>query len=263
MRCFCQIPYWNKPGLVVFFSLTLMFFSIHSLHATDYQLELGVQTYGASGDAQYGSNDSASTVDIKDDLGINSTNINYKPALYITSHSHKMGISMENISYDESSTLDRTIIFDDKSYASGSNVDSSLEMQEVQLMYRYLIREDKNQKLGLGVDLNLIELQLKMNSGTNDSKYDASVAIPALALEYELSVNKTVALEAKIAGFTTGENAGYLEYFVGTKLRNLLLDGGYWRLGYTQKHINIDESKFDGGIALKGFYLNYGLNFHH
>lgn len=236
-------------------------FSALSLFATEYQLELGLNSYAPSGDVEYGSSDSASQVDIKDDMGLGGNQFGYKPALYITSKDHKMGASFETISFDDTNNLDRDILFDDKTYTAGTNAQSTLEMDEIQLMYRYLLTKRSDRRLGLGVDLNLIDLTVKMDNGSNNGSYKASVAMPALAIEYEYYINKTVGIEAKLAGFTTGDNAGYLEYYVGTKLQNLLIDGGYWRIGYAQKHINIDENRFEGNIAMKGFYLNYGLNF--
>lgn len=233
-----------------------------SMMAGDLQVELGYQQNKFDADFAYG-NSNTRTVVSESDIGLEEKDSTVKPRLFYMSGNHTFDFDYESLDFSGSKNITRTIVFDDKTYTAGANVQSTLEIDWYRFGYRYKVLGDEKSYLNLGLDINLLKTDVGLDASALNisSNYSETLPVPTLVINGNYSINDMFGIEGKFAGISAGSKASYTEYFAGVNMKCLLLEGGKWKLGYQAKNLEVDVDDFDGELDFKGVYLGFNYTF--
>lgn len=228
------------------------------LFAGEFGIELGAQQSKLQADFAYGDSDTRTKVN-EDDLGLDDKQTSVKPRLYYKAGNHTIDFDFESLDFSGSTTLTKTINFDNETYNFGDKVDSTLEIDWYRLGYRYKVFGNEKSYFNMGLDLNILDTDVGLKTSTLNNSYSEVIPLPTLVIDGNYAINDRFGVEAKFAGISAGSNGHYTEAFVGLNMRCFLLDDAQWRIGYQAKELEVDVDDFDGELKFKGAFL--GLNY--
>ncbi|MFP4333327.1 MAG: hypothetical protein ACLFQJ_08495 [Campylobacterales bacterium] len=231
------------------------------LSAGEFEIGLGAQLIKPDGKFKYGKSSTATEIDLKSDLGIDDRKVSAKPYMQYSFGSHKIFANYEYYSADSTELLNKNINFDNKVYATGTNLYSKLEYNWFQTGYRYkALKKKDSYSLGVGVDVNVIDLKTELKNNTNSSSFDETLPLPTIALEGDVNIHNSLALVGK-ASFLPAGKVDYQEYYGGAKWECLLVDNVILNAGYQYKKLDLDVDDIDGHLDFSGFYIGAGYRF--
>jgi len=206
----------QSKGIAVFFTLVLLFCFAMPVGAFEigarglywvptFKADIRVDDAGKTGD----------NINLKDTLGVEDESF---PSfeVFVGGGNHHLNIAYTPIDYSGSALLTREIVFNGKTYAAGSRVDSGLQFKMFDLEYRYTFLDAENILAGFSLDLigQVKYLDGEANINAADSKTGAEVKfripVPMVGLGTHIGIlHDILELRAKVTGIAYSDNHFY------------------------------------------------------
>jgi hypothetical protein len=201
-------------------------------------------------------------IDFKTDLGLQDHTF---PELHLVAKggSSKFRLQYIPLTYEQSSTIQRTIVFNGQAYAVGLPVNSVLDWKAWRIGYENdFIVKDRGFG-GFIVDVKYTDVNASLASPIRSDFVRAQAPIPTIGGIFRVYPAANIAITGEITGFTLGwapeslrgtTDGHYADIdFYGTVnfTNNIGVQGGYRRfdVGYQLKNDS-------GAFTVKGIYLN-------
>ena len=225
--------------------------------AGEFGISLGYQHNQMDGDALYEGNVANPTkVDLQNTLGMDDSDGTFKPTLFYTSGNHIFSIDYESLSYSGDKVITETIRFGDETYNISDRIVSNMDIDWYTLGYRYaLVKQDKL-SLNLGLDINLLDAKLSLDSTLAQESLDELIPLPALAFDVAYDFGPAT-LKANFSGITVGNKGHYIDLYGGLTfdLEDLAsIKGASFDVGYQYKKLDVDISDLDAQMTFDGIY---------
>jgi hypothetical protein len=203
-----------------------------------------------------------SQIDFKTDLGLQDQNF---PEFHLVAKAgqHKFRLEFIPLDYQQSATIQRTIVFNGQAYNVGLPVNSELNWKAWRVGYEYdFISRDRGFG-GFIVDVKYTDVAATLASPLRSDFVQAQAPIPTIGGIFRVYPVPNIAFTGEITGFTLGwapetlrgtTNGHYadLDFYGTVNFTNYIgVQGGYRRLdvGYQLKN--------DAGVfTVGGLYLN-------
>jgi len=191
------------------------------------------------------------------DVGLKKRDTSIKPTIAYKKNAHNVNFDYEKIDFSGSKVLNKTVVFNNKTYNLGERVSSTMKFDWYRLGYDYSF----NENFYAGLDMHLVKSDIGLKTNNQSEEYSKTIPIPALVLGGNIGLNERFGLEAKASGMKVGSKASYVNFYGGTNMKCFLTENGSWKLGYQYKKLDLDANKLDGDIKLKGIYLGFNYRF--
>lgn len=165
--------------------------------------------------------------------------------------------------YSGTNVITRNIVFNNTTYIVGDSVKTDMKLNWANLYYKYDVFADE--KLKVGIDLNIIDADIELSGTLLNEKYDSYLAIPALTLTgtlpipSKIRVLKGLHFDYSLKGMTVGSSANYVELAGGlgyTYKKNL-----DFVVGYEYKKLEVDIDDFNSELKFDGVYGKVSYKF--
>ena len=163
-----------------------------------------------------------------DDAGKKGDNVNLKDTLGVEDESfpsfevfvgggnHHLNVGYTPIDYSGSAVLTREIVFNGRTYAAGSRVDSGLQFKMFDLEYRYTVLDTENVAAGFSLDLighiKYLDGEAKINApeSKTGSEVKFRVPVPMVGLGAHIGIlHDILEVRAKVTGIAYSDNHFY------------------------------------------------------
>ena len=197
---------------------------------------------------------SASSVDLKDDLGLDAGN-EWMVGADVRMGRHRIRLAYEPLAFDGKNTLDRSVIYHAATYPQGASVQGNIDLTLYEAGYQYASLDDCNDTIWTGVSAWVWTYDGRLKTtGIDESRSFTHVyPVATVAAEHRFG-NWKVAGGLNVGGLATDRYVIDLEASVGVKLfGHLDLEAGYrWMKFEFHESTNKASMTFSGpfvGVA--------------
>jgi hypothetical protein len=233
--------------------------------AESYHVELGAGFWNPTADMQIASGPNASSVDVKNDLGVGDKKFGefqlvVKPAL-----KHKIRVQFIPISYSQTATTARTLTFNGQTYPAGASIASSLDWKAWRFGYEYDFVSNFRGFIGTIVDVKYTDVSATLTAAGQVGAAAAKTPIPALGGIGRLYLAQNLSLTGELTGFKIP--GGWIKttsgHYADMDLYAMLnfADSFGVRAGYRKFDVEYTTDTDMGTFKLSGPYVGVSLRF--
>jgi hypothetical protein len=233
--------------------------------AESYHVELGAGFWNPAADMQITSGAGGSSVDLKNDLGLQDRKVAefqlvVKPAL-----KHKIRVQLVPLSYTQTGTPRSTLTFNGQVYPAGTVVNSTLEWKAWRFGYEYDFASTYRGFAGVIVDVKYTDVSATLTAAGRTGAASAQAPIPALGGIARIYLAQNLSLTGELTGFkfpggwiksTSGHYADVDLYAMLNFADSFGLRAGYRK--FDVEYIRTDDT---GTLKLSGPYLGVSARF--
>jgi hypothetical protein len=174
------------------------------------------------------------------------------------------------IDFDGSQVLSRTITFADRSFTSGTRVDTELELDMYYLTYEFplpipLGTDDFNLSVGFQIGARALLVDASIQSSLFSAQDSGGTGIPVLGVHGILQLTSYVRVELELAGLAASYADTSLRYFDGFAEVVGQIGPVFAGVGYKWASVDLEDERGDVDlevdVELDGFYLTAGARF--
>jgi hypothetical protein len=233
--------------------------------AENYHVELGAGFWNPTADMQITSGTGGSSVDLKNDLGLQDKKVGEFQLAVKLALKHKIRVQFIPISYTQTGTPRSSLIFNGQVYPAGTAVDSTLEWKAWRFGYEYDFVSNFRGFAGMIVDLKYTDVSATLTAAGRTGSASARAPIPALGGIGRVYLAQNLSLTAELSGFkfpggwiksTSGHYADMDLYAMLNFVDSLGIRAGYRK--FDVDYIRADDT---GTLKLSGPYLGVSLRF--
>lgn len=174
-------------------------------------------------------------------------------------------------SFEETETLERTIVFGNQTFTLGTDLDSELDFSLLSFSLEHYFLSSGNRDLGctmgflLGVKFIEAEAVLEASDFNLRERQSIEAPFPVLGLRFLVQMTKWVTIEMEMVGSggKYGDLQGsYFEWFLETSYRPL--DWVHVSLGFKSVLFGMQdksENEFEAKMRLEGMFFSVGIQF--
>ncbi|MDA8124255.1 MAG: hypothetical protein M0009_03590 [Deltaproteobacteria bacterium] len=202
------------------------------------------------------------TINAKDTLGLGTKAL---PTVEVFGGlgKHRVTLGYTPINYSGSTTLSSAVNFGGKTFAAGTNVDTDLKLQMVDLEYQYTFLDMENLLAGFSLgaigQIKYIDGEAKLNGGGTTADQTARVPLPMLGMGAHIGLLAGI-LEARAKVTGIGYSGNYIYEALAdisyTPFPFLDINAGYKHIG-----LKIDKSDFYLNTQFTGPYVGLTVSF--
>jgi len=233
--------------------------------AESYHVELGAGFWSPTADMQIASGAGGSSVDVKNDLGLQDKKIGefqlvIKPAL-----KHKFRVQFIPLSYTQTGTPQSTLVFNSQVYPAGMPVNSTLEWKAWRFGYEYDFVSNYRGFAGVIVDLKYTDISATLTAAGRTGAASVQAPIPALGGIARIYLAQNLSLTGELTGFAFP--GGWIKsasgHYADVDLYAMLnfVDAFGIRAGYRKFDVEYTRTDDTGTLKLSGPYLGVTLRF--
>jgi len=233
----------------------------------DFHIEGGISLWSPSADITIASSGSGAlagiigtTIDAKNDLGLQDQQLREFQVTFRPSPRHKIRFQYIPIDYESSATLNRTINFNGQHYDIGLPVNSSLQWNTYRFGYEFDFLRKSNGFAGFIVDLKYTDVQVSLNSPVTSEFTQVKGPIPAIGGIGRYYIVPSVAITGELTVFQlptiqdrySGHYVDIDIYGTFNFIKNLGVQGGYRSID-----VGVLDKLDTGSVTLKGIYFGF------
>jgi len=236
-----------------------------TLPAEQYHVELGAGFWNPSADLQIASGANGSTIDAKNDLGLQDQKVSefqlvVKPAL-----KHKFRVQFIPFNYAQTGTLRSTLTFGGRTFPAGASVNSTLEWKAWRFGYEYDFVSTYHGFIGLIVDVKYTDVAATLSASGQTGSASVKAPIPALGGVARLYLASNLSLTGELTGFafpggwiksTSGHYADMDLYAMLNVVDSLGI-----RAGFRKFDVEYTLTNDTGTFKMNGPYLGVSIRF--
>jgi hypothetical protein len=191
-------------------------------------------TVRVTGDGQLSSD--LTTIDLKDDLGLQDKNLNELRLVLFTGPRSKLRIANMKMDYSADQDIQRTILFDGQFYTVGTRVLTKLNLEYWRYgwIWEFVGGPYSKVKIGTLVEAKRISVDAQLSAPEltppATERKSFSQTVPTIGLVLDANPSPAVNIYAEVSGISAGSRGHALDGEAGVKLivgRHLTLGGGY------------------------------------
>lgn len=232
--------------------------------AESYHVELSAGFWNPTADLQISSGAGGSTIDAKNDLGLQDTRSGeyefvIKPAL-----KHKFRVQFIPMSYKQTAPPPSTLVFSGQAFPAGVPVDSTIDYKAWRFGYEYDFVSTYRGFVGMIVDVQYSDVNTTMASAGRTTSASAKAPIPALGGIARVYLASKLSLTGELGGFKVP--GGWINtsgHYADMDLYAMLnfVDALGIRAGYRTFHLEYVQTNDTGTFTLSGPYLGLSIRF--
>jgi len=233
--------------------------------AENYHVELGAGFWNPTADLQMTDGANGSTVDAKNDLGLQDKKVGefqlvVKPAL-----KHKVRVQFIPIRYSQTGAPRSTLTFNSRTYPAGSPVTSTINWNAWRLGYEYDFISNFRGFAGMIVDLKYTDVSATLTSEGGVGSASARAPIPALGGIARLYFASNLSVTGELTGFKfpggwiKSTSGHYADMDVYAMLN--FVDSVGLRAGYRKFDVEYTLTSDTGAFKMNGPYLGVSIRF--
>lgn len=238
--------------------------------AESYHVELGAGFWNPDADMQIASGAGGSTVDLKQDLGLQDKGLQdkkvgefqlvIKPAL-----KHKIRVQFVPLSYTQTGTPRGTIVFGGVTYPAGTSVASTIEWKAWRFGYEYDFVSNFRGFAGMIVDVKYTDVSATLTAAGRVGVASARAPIPALGGIARIYLAQNLSVTGELTGFKfpggwiKSASGHYADLDIYAMLN--FVDSLGVRVGYRKFDVEYTKTDDTGTFKLTGPYLGVSLRF--
>jgi hypothetical protein len=233
--------------------------------AESYHVELGAGFWNPTADMQVTSGAGGSSVDLKNDLGLQDKKVGefqlvVKPAL-----KHKIRVQFIPISYTQTGTPRSNVTFNGQVYPAGTAVESTLQWKAWRFGYEYDFVSTYRGFAGMIVDVKYTDLTATLTAAGRTASGSVQAPIPALGGIARIYLAQNLSLTGELTGFKFPGNwikstSGHYADLDVYAMLNFAESFGL-RAGYRKFDVEYVRAEDAGTLKLTGPYLGVTLRF--
>jgi hypothetical protein len=198
-------------------------------------------------------------IDFQKDLGLTTErfgefNVTLRPI-----RSQKLRFQYIPITYTQTATLDRTVVFNGQSYHIGAPVSSQLNWKAYRFTYEFdFVKWDRGYA-GFVLDAKYTDVTARLQSGSTDEFAHARAPVPALGGTVRVYPTSNISITGELTGMKIPDSISkeYKGHYVDFDLYgtyNFLNNVGA-QVGYRSFDVGYLVKKDTGSFTLKGLYF--------
>lgn len=200
---------------------------------------------------------SGSTIDLKNDLGLDD-----KTAMFIRGRGHitllgNLYVGLTPLKYDASSTLSRTITYENKTFAASTPVTTSVDLQTYDLGWTFTPLNIGVVSAELGANIKFINGDVTVKSSAQTARADFSAPVPML--KAVLRANGPF-VSAEVDGMAIAYAKNHL-YDVTAQVKLNPFPFMYVAGGYRFIDVKLTDGDKFASMKNKGPFLGLGVDF--
>ncbi len=205
-----------------------------------------------SGDLKLGLNNSK--VDLESDLGIKDAEHTIIPTISIIRDKHNVFMSYVSNNYKSSNTISKYITLDNYTYATNTNINTTIDNSWIDVGYRYnYLFAD------IGFDIHSYVSDIKIDSSTNTTNINGSYIFYSLGLDMTHEISKYIVFYGGSLG--TGREVNYLDFYLSFGKNLNIIKNSNISIGYKIKQLNIQDDIYKSTISYSGIFFNFTKTF--
>ncbi|MEE4242132.1 MAG: hypothetical protein V2I36_11755 [Desulfopila sp.] len=239
-----------------FIAFFLLFSATAALADEAFSVKVGYLLLSPSGELAAEVDGIGTTIDLESDLGLDDSE-DFMAEFAVSFGDIKLGATYLPLSFQGNSILERSIIFDGQVYSKGSNLQSSVDLDilDVGMTWFFLNFDDTPARVQLGLDLSVkitdAEASLfDITTGRRESA-SATVPIPTVGVRGRVAFSDFIGINGRI-GYLGYSDNHFLDADIQLEVSPLPLVGVF--AGYRFLDIAIDESDVYVDSDFSGFY---------
>ena len=199
------------------------------------------------------------TIDLKDDLGVTDQRFKELHAVLRLAQKHKLRAQYIPISYEQTATPGRRLVFNGQAFAAGQPVSSNIDWKAFRFTYEYDVVSRDRWFAGLLLDAKYTNVAAELRNAATDEFSRARAPIPALGAIVRVYPFANISVTGELSGVTVPKsvsakyNAHYVDLDVYGTL-NLINNVGA-QFGYRSFDVGYLADRDSGTLVLKGFYF--------
>lgn len=161
----------------------------------------------------------ATDIDLKNDLAVEDSGI-AEGQVTLQHGGHRFRFDFTPLHYSGDSNVNRTIIFNGRTYTFGTRVVSSIDITHLRLSWTYFLFRTPRLKIGPTLEGNgfLEDLSLKAPALSIEQSENLSVGAPAIGLAVDFSPRRILHVQGEVAGISVGRYGYFVRSEAGIKL---------------------------------------------
>jgi hypothetical protein len=226
-------------------------------------LKVGYQQLSPSGELAAEVNGFGTRIDVEDDLDLgDSEGIIVEAAVSLGDF--KLTVGYLPLSYEGSSVLSRSILFDDETYTVGSTIESSLDLDifDVGLTWFFINMDDIPVRLQLGLEfaVKITDAEASLVDSTTGVSESVSgiLPIPTIGLRGRVALSDYIGINGRL-GYLGYSGNHFMDGDVQIEFSPIPMVGIF--AGYRYLDIEIDESDVFVDADFSGFYSGVLVRF--
>ena len=233
--------------------------------AENYHVELGAGFWNPTADMQIASGPGGSTVDLKNDLGLQDRKFGEFQLVVKAALKHKIRVQFIPISYTQTGTPRSSLTFNNQTYAAGAAVSSTLEWKAWRFGYEYDFVSNFRGFAGTIVDLKYTDVNATLTAAGRTGSASVQAPIPALGGIARVYLAQNLSLTGELTGFRFP--GGWIKstsgHYADMDLYAMLnfVDAFGIRAGYRKFDIEYIRADDTGALKMSGPYLGVTLRF--
>ena len=236
--------------------------------AETYHVELGAGFWYPGADMQIKSGAGGSTVDLKQDLGLEDKKFTEFQVVIKAKLKHKIRVQLVPISYSQTGAPRSTVVFGGQVYPAGTPVTSTLDWKAWRFGYEYDFISNFRGFVGTIVDVKYTDVSATVTTaaaGGRSAAMSSQTPIPALGAIARLYFASNLSLTGELTGFkfpggwiksTSGHYADMDVYAMLNFTDAVGMRAGIRR--FDVEYIRADDT---GTLKLSGPYLGVSVRF--
>ena len=236
----------------------------------NYHVELGAGFWNPSADMQIADGAGGSTVDLKNDLGLQDRKVGEFQLVIKPAVKHKIRVQFIPLRYTQTGSPRTTLTFNGQTFPAGVPVSSSLRWNAWRFGYEYDFTSTPRGFLGVIVDLKYTDVLATLTPSTSPAggasgTASAKAPIPALGAIGRLYLAENLSVTGELTGFAFP--GGWIKsasgHYADMDLYAMLnfVDSFGIRAGYRKFDVEYDLTSDTGTFKLSGPYLGVSLRF--
>ncbi|MFQ5432106.1 MAG: hypothetical protein ACE5EN_06330 [Nitrospinota bacterium] len=201
-------------------------------------------------------------IDLKDDLGMEDENI-AGGKLYLQGGKHRLTVLYAPLKYKGSTTQATTVVFNGQTFDANVNIDSELELTELDVRYTYwLLNMKTGARIGLVGAVKNISAKASLTgkvSGVSTSESESlSVPIPMVGLDLQLGLGDLVRVTATGVGVSYSGNSMF-DVTAALEVSPVPLFG--IAAGFRGVYLNVDTNDTEVKVDTTGLFVGVFAHF--
>jgi hypothetical protein len=233
--------------------------------AENYHVELGAGFWNAVADMQIASGAGGSSIDVKNDLGLEDRKAWEFQAVVKLALKHKIRVQFIPISYTQTGVPRSTVTFGGQTYPAGIAVNSTLDWKAWRFGYEYDFVSNQRGFFGTIVDVKYTDVSATLTAGGRIGAASARAPIPALGGIGRIYLASNLSLTGELTGFAfpggwiKSTSGHYADMDIYAMLN--FVDSFGIRAGYRKFDVEYVRENDTGTFKLSGPYLGVSIRF--
>lgn len=203
-------------------------------------------------------------IDLEDTLGVDPDDTSPMGRLRFRWGKSSLTLDYADTSYGGDHVLTESFTFDDETYTATERVVSEFDLKLLQARYRYSFVDLKVVEFGLGLGLNLLQTDARLDGSTSGvTASDEDVPFPTLNAALVIKPLPGFAIRAEIDGLAvtvSGEEVDTIDARLQVEKYFAHVIGIF--AGYRSFRFDVDSDDFgSANITFDGYYAGLGLRF--